>query len=259
MLLFLFKYWRPIVAGVFSILSLFLASYYPNPIYFSAIIAVWLGLCLWLFNWWHSDKKLFGIYMISIVFSVLGFVGTYSILEWGSIKIFMNLLVGLIIGVVFLVPQKFEESEIYEYKPWRRMLMMIIVFNAYLLLTILFGIDIFFNNFSQFWILSIVGGLVSSVSGVMIWRLYYPDRDIRGFLLWGMLSFLVVFELMWVFKFLPFGYLVLGLLVAWVWYILQLFIRFHISKKGIIWRKQKVFLIGNAILFLSFLFFIRWI
>lgn len=259
MLLFLYKYWQPIIIGSLSIVSLYIAGQNTEPLYFSLIISVWLALTIGLFVWWHKDKKLFRLYLICVVFTVLGFTGTYTIIEWESIKYFLNMLAGLSIGVIFLVPIKFKESGIYEYKPWRRILMMLIVFNAYLLLTNLFGIDIFFNNFSQFWILALAGSVISAISSVMIWRLYYMDRDIRQFFLWGVLVFLVVFELMWVFKFLPFGYLVLGLFVTWVWYILQLFIRFHISKKGIIWKKQKVFLIGNTILFVSFLFFIRWI
>jgi hypothetical protein len=52
----------------------------------------------------------------------------------------------------------------------------------------------------------------------------------------------------------------LGFLFTWVWYIINLLIRFNLTAQGIIWKKQLFFLISNFILYFLFLFFfVRWI
>ena len=46
----------------------------------------------------------------------------------------------------------------------------------------------------------------------------------------GLLSFMLL-EVIWVMKYLPVGYLVLGAMVTWIWYILQLFFRLIFQRK----------------------------
>jgi len=66
-------------------------------------------------------------------------------------------------------------------------------------------------------------------------------------------------EIFWALYLLPFGYIVLGFFATWIWYVMLLLIRFHISTEGIRWKEQTRFLMGNGILFVAMLFLIRWI
>ena len=85
-------------------------------------------------------------------------------------------------------------------------------------------------------------------------------RCMKNFFLQALIMSLVMWEVMWVMHFLPLGYLSLGALVAWLWYLLQLFVRFHLSKQGVVWKKQIIFLLSNLVLYFSVLyFFVRWI
>jgi len=60
-------------------------------------------------------------------------------------------------------------------------------------------------------------------------------------------------ELAWAAQLLPFGYATVGALLTWIWYILQLLVRFHFSERGVDWKKQIPFLVGNIVLMILFL------
>jgi len=58
---------------------------------------------------------------------------------------------------------------------------------------------------------------------------------------------------------LPLGFFASGLFLTWFWYDLWLLTRFNLSKDGIIWKKQRFFVIINIILMIAFLaFVVRW-
>ncbi len=88
----------------------------------------------------------------------------------------------------------------------------------------------------------------------------YFRVDRQSLLIWGWIVGLASIQLIWVIHMLPFAYGVLGLLATWVWYVMQLFVRFHLGERGILWRKQAIFLATNAVLFTAVLFFfVRWV
>ncbi|HRH23327.1 MAG TPA: hypothetical protein PK295_01705 [Candidatus Magasanikbacteria bacterium] len=142
-------------------------------------------------------------------------------------------------------------------KPLRRMRMMIHVFNMYAGCLALFAINIFFPGI-PFIVVAVVGGIYAAIISLLIWKLYFKV-PIREFTLPLLVVGLGVTELIWALHLMPFGYLAQGLLVVWIWYVLQLLIRFHRSPRGIIWKEQLVFLCTNALLFTGVLVFIRWV
>jgi len=104
-----------------------------------------------------------------------------------------------------------------------------------------------------------LSAIIFSYISIMIWKQYFKAHP-KHFTLWGLVLGLVMFELVWVIYLLPFGYLVLGFLVTWIWYVLQLFIRFHLTPQKIVWRKQRTFILANiAFYVILFFFIIRWI
>lgn len=142
-------------------------------------------------------------------------------------------------------------------KPLRRIRMMIHVFNVYAGCLALFAVNIFFPGI-PFVAVAAIGGVYTAIISLLIWKLYFKV-PIREFALPLLVVLVGVTELMWALHLMPFGYLAQGLLVVWVWYILQLLVRFHRSPRGIVWKEQAVFLGTNAVLFISVLAFIRWV
>ena len=138
------------------------------------------------------------------------------------------------------------------------MMMLLWVFDAYAISTTLFAVSLFFPEVS-FWVLVILSGVVYAYISFMIWRMYFNLKFKKNWL-WLSIVTLFMIELVWVMHLLPYGYLASGLLVTWVWYMLQLFIRFHFGPKGVVWKKQTLFLISNVVLYcLILLFFVRWV
>jgi hypothetical protein len=142
-------------------------------------------------------------------------------------------------------------------KPLRRMMMMLYVFNTYAFLIGAYALHLYFPNFS-FISISVVSALYSAFAAYMIWSLYFKS-EFKKLLIWSIIFATIVFELMWVMIYLPFGYLALGMLTVWVWYLLQLFVRFHLTKENIVWKHQIGFLSVNFILYILVLFIIRWV
>lgn len=137
------------------------------------------------------------------------------------------------------------------------MKMMLWVFDAYALITTMFAFIIFFPPI-PLWLLALVGAITLSGISFMIWRMYFA-LGMRHFVVWMAVVFIMIIELIWAFALLPFGYLVSGLLLTWIWYMLQLLIRFHLSPQGIVWRKQAGFLTVNAVLFILVMYVARWV
>ena len=142
-------------------------------------------------------------------------------------------------------------------KPLRRMMMMLYVFNTYAFLIGAYALHIYFTNFS-FVLVSVVSSVYSAFAAYMIWSLYFKS-EFKKLAIWAIIFATVVFELMWVMIYLPFGYLALGLLTVWIWYLLQLFVRFHLTKEDIVWKQQISFLLVNLILYIFVLYIIRWV
>jgi len=259
MIVFIVKYWRAFIASLISLLALILINYFPNLYAFVGVLTVWIFALVWFFYTEYKQVENLHVFISILALTILSFTGAFLLLEWQSIKWFIVGLCAVSVGGIFIAPRRLIGGKIYEFKPWRRMVMMLIVFDAYMITTTVFGVDIFFTNMPvPFWALALVISLIYSYSSYLIWSLYY-DYNIYNFALWMFLVAIIIFELMWVAQFLPFGYLAMGLIITWFWYILQLFIRFHLSKRGILWKKQKWFLISNAVLLILFFSFIRWI
>src|SRR3989339_225840 len=153
-------------------------------------------------------------------------------------------------------PQTSHSIQVKE-KPLRRMMMMLYVFNTYAFMIGAYALHIYFPNFS-FVLISVFSAVYSAFAAYMIWSLYFKS-EFKKLLIWSIIFATVVFELMWVMIYLPFGYLALGLLTVWIWYLLQLFVRFHLTKENIIWKQQISFLLINLILYISILYIIRWV
>lgn len=251
------KYLLALVAGFWAVLGLVFFNKVAIWWLFLIIFVLWLsGLIIILFTR-NKDKNNFKKSLPLLVVTVISFLGLLLILEAVWIKFLVSLfLVGIIIFLVFHSPEKSELS--YLDKPVRRFTVMLWVINLFCLSSIFYAINLFFQNV-PFWLLGFLLSLVAALVSVNIWKNYFVV-SYKTFLFWFILMSLMSWEICWVLHFLPFGYLVLGFLFVWVWYIINLLIRFNLTSQGIMWKKQLVFLVGNLVLYFVILFFfVRWI
>ncbi|MFH1286403.1 MAG: hypothetical protein ABII02_01480 [Candidatus Magasanikbacteria bacterium] len=245
-------------AGLLCSLCLFGFSFVQNKIW----MAVFLGVLLigLLFLYWIVVRVGMGGWygLLSVVATAVAFTALISLLEWKIALVLLSMLSGIVIGFLFRWQGIAMSGEIYEKKPFRRMIMMLWVFDAYALQTTLFAFMLFFT-FLPFWLVVLLSAALFGWISGMVWQMYF-DISLRLFLLWMLFIGLLMSEIVWVIALLPFGYAVSGLVSTWIWYVLQLLLRFHFTKQGILWKKQRIFLIANACLFfIFFLFVFRWI
>ncbi len=251
------KYLLALAAGLWTLLILI--SF--NKVFiwwlFLIVVIIWLfGLITILFTR-NKDKNSFKKSLPLLIVTSVSFLGLILILESVWIKFFVSLfLVGIIIFLIFHSPEKSELS--YLDKPVRRFTVMLWVINLFCLSSIFYAINLFFQNV-PFWLLGFLLSLVTASISVVIWKNYFVV-SYKNFLFWFVLMLLMSWEICWVLHFLPFGYLVLGFLFVWVWYIINLLVRFNLTSQGIVWKKQLVFLVSNLVLYFMILFlFVRWI
>ena len=248
-----------ILMGAVSGVALALMLRYEQRAVFFVTLIVWL-IALILAHWYtirflgvRSERLLF-------VVTALSFTGMISLVE--SVVLGRGLIIlgaVLFAGLFAALTAKPEGAAHIAEKPTRRFLMLVWVFDAYAIATTAFAVSVFFPD-APFWLIVLLAAPALAYIACEIWALYYMFSTPFAPGLWWLLLTLLMSELMFVVDLLPFGYLAAGLSVAWVWYIIQLFIRFHLSSAGVIWRKQWRFLAGNAILFtLVLIFFVRWV
>jgi hypothetical protein len=241
-----------VVAGLcFSILR------FSNPIFFLSSIVLWIAVVALLFRSRLSDSSMwwnFGLLILVYIATLL----LMSLTEWIPVTRVIILLAAVSIGsFVAIIESEHEETPVYIKKAFRRIFVMgwVFVCGAFLITT--YAISVFFPNIPV-WLLFLSVGVYTSIISYAVWRMYYPI-SIRRFSLWLLIMAVMNMEIFWAVHLLPFGYIVLGFIATWIWYMILLFIRFHMSVEGVRWKEQIRFLIGNGILFVLLLFVIRWI
>ena len=178
--------------------------------------------------------------------------------EWRMVIVLLKVLGALTIGMlVNILLSNIDTTPVYIKKAYRRMRGMAWVFvNAAMFITA-YAVSFFFEQISLA-VLFLFVGAMTSLCSYAIWRMYF-QVPLQRFTIWLLIIAVMSMELFWVIHLLPFGYMVLGFFATWLWYLLLLLIRFHISTEGIRWKEQRRFLFSNAIMFIALLFVIRWI
>lgn len=222
-----------------------------------ASIVLWMGVVFLLYKkrlhdhdmYWHSAL---------LVCSFIAALVLVSLTEWQIVTRAILIIAALSLGsLASIIDADEEEMQVYERKASRRIIVMGWVFVCASLLVASYAVSVLFPNVPVWVLFALVGAYTSTIA-YAVWRLYYP-LPMRRFFVWILIVAVMSMQLFWVLYVLPFGYIVLGFLCAWLWYVLVLLIRFHMSSEGIRWSKQRRFLLGNALLFILVLFLVRWI
>lgn len=229
-------------------------TWFPNRWFFLGLIVFWFAYFGFIFFKYKHDINQAALHvMTALSFLILLVLTESALLRW--FLVVMSAFIFFFIA--FWSEPRIDHAIHIQEKPLRRMMMMVYVFNVYACLVGLFAWHLYFPMMT-FFVMSIFGAIYAALGSHMIWRLYYKKNTIK-LMVWTGIVGLIVFELMWVLRLMPFGYLVLGFLVAWLWYLTQLFIRFHLSIRGIEWKKQIRFMLANICLFVMMFYVIRWI
>ena len=258
----MFKGLQNIVSGIMAFLSgtaLFLLIHFPSRLVFGIVMVLWTMLllcCEWYLRRLRQSKQT----ILPVLFlTIFSFVSLASIVEWNFLDWpFILFLMGVVFVLFQSIASEQENLLSVQQKPYRRIMALVLSFDAYALLSTAFALTLFFPDI-PFWLLTLAGGMILGAISFMIWKMYFQLQSRQG-IAWSFLLALLMVELIWVMHLLPFGYLVSGFLVVWVWYMLQLLIRFHFSPRDVVWRKQIWFLAVNVILYVALMvFFVRWV
>lgn len=260
MIRYFFAYRYGVAVGITTTLSLLAVQHYKT--WFSLFIfaLIWSGIAGGFMYYLQRKIGKHREYISLLISTALSFAGLTSLIEDPSLRLFLNILAGVAVFFVFASASRDAYEKRSGAKQWRRVNMMLWAFSLYGFQTTLFALSLFFPSFPAFLFASIAGAVAAFVS-FNLWRLYITHEHKRELMSWsGLIAILTIqFYMVSVYA-LPFGYLAMGLLFSWFWYLVQLLIRFHLSPKGIIWAKQKIFLTSNIILYMLFLFeVVRWI
>ncbi|MCF6276303.1 MAG: hypothetical protein L3J07_00485 [Candidatus Magasanikbacteria bacterium] len=247
----------PFFMGIWSSLSMYAIQVYPNVWFVLFVFIVWNTILIFVYKQIRKNiENSFHYSFLSITtfFASFSFI---SLMEVDSIRLFLVFFIGF---VMFILTHAFTSKKVFStvsQKSLRRVMVMIWVFNAYSFLALSFALSMFFPGL-PFWAITIFIGLVFGGISTIVWYLYYPIHP-KHLILWALIIVLLIIELVWVFHLLPFGFFVSAFFVSWIWYIIQLLVRFHLSAQGVLWNKQVVFLSVNGVLFLILLFITRWV
>lgn len=242
------------LAGLVAAGALVAIYQMPRSIVFLIAVGLWwilIALAHWFFSF---EKKHFFLHFATSV----TLVSLLSLVEWRPLAWFIIALsIPLFAFVWHWSAVMSRQHTALSYKTWRRIIMMLWVLNVFGWSSGLFSLSIFFQHISHVF-LAFVGAAFAAAVAATNWHVYF-DAKIETFAFWIGTLWLLAYEIIWILHYLPLGYFTLGLVFTWVWYLLQLFIRFHLTRGGILWQKQKVFLISNTALFISVLYIARWI
>jgi len=258
MIRFVVFHLRSLVAGALA--GLLFESIVQKPVWWYALLTIVIfaaGIVFLTQRYINIRVAVWDMVLILLAYVATVFLMTLT--EWRTVIIMLEVLGGLTIAtLVDMLLTNTETTPVYMKKAFRRIRVMSWVFISASFFVTSYAMSFFFPNIPLAILFLVVGGMASLCS-YAIWRMYY-QVPFQRFAIWLIIIAVMTMELFWVIHLLPFGYVVLGFLAAWVWYMLLLLIRFHISSEGIRWKHQIRFLLMNAVVWVALLLFvIRWI
>lgn len=256
------RYIFPLVMGLFQVTAMLSILFVSRRLAFFIVSGVWL--ILFSLIHWHI-AKVRRTWPSELPLAILLYVGIFGLVllaEENYMRGFLIVLSGFMAGFLAhrIVTRDRGESSPHNIgmKPARRLTLVLWTIAVLSNSIFLFSVGVFFSQVPN-WALALVIALLCGGAAVGVWRMYFVESGHR-FMLWAMLIGVGMFECAWALTMLPLGYLVLGLILTWIWYLSVLFVRFHFGPQGIIWRRQGWFIVVNVVLLICLLtFFVRWI
>lgn len=243
-----------IISWLLSFVTLLGILIFQKPLIAAGLLSVWIMYQAYIAIMYRS--RIYEI--LTQLFTMFSFLWLLVLVESVFLRWFIVLVsIPIFFFLVWMNSEYTGRLVHIKEKPLRRMRMMIHVFNMYAGCIAFFAVDVYFPSIPAF-ALVIGAGVYGAIITLLIWKLYFKSSNIT-FIIPLVVVCMGVSECMWALRLTPFGYLAQGLLVVWLWYIVQLLARFHLSTRGIVWKEQRTFLCTNAVLFGLVLYLIRWV
>lgn len=103
-----------------------------------------------------------------------------------------------------------------------------------------------------------IASLLTTAISYWEWKEYSLEAN-KDFYSMLFVMFLLLLEVGAILFLWPVGYFISSFILTWFWYVIWLLFRFYLSKEGIHWNQQRIFIIANLILMILFLTsFVRW-
>lgn len=256
MIIHILKQWQSYLISTLSILLHWVLFTYASVwIIVGSLAAFWV--CAGVLFWYkyrtdvHRWRYLCGGLCI-----LLGSFGLLFLVEARGHKILLSLLHTILFGLYMYVPARLTAQLAHEFKPWRRILTVLITYGLFGVVSSIYGLSLFFQFKTFFWSALVIGAIAGALS-LFVLRLYYEAQ--RVLIEWSIVIGILMFEYAIALSYTSFGYLSLGVLFSWLWYGILVFTRFHISPKGIDWSKQRVFIGTTIVFFILILYTTRWL
>lgn len=258
----IFQYIGGILVGTSTIAYLFLIERFATRMVLVFTFLVWLAFLFLVYLFVHKAHPRKYELLFYTILTGLSLFGLTSVVELPLLRVLLFLLTGLITGLIYGWGITGYGGTFLAGKPFRRFLMMVLMFDLFSLSTTAFAVGmlgVLLPGKNIFFLIALALGIVASLITLLVWRLYY-EASWQTFFLWAGLIVLIVTELAWVIHLLPLGYVVSGFFLTWCLYIVQLLIRFHFTEKGIVWREQRTFLVCSVgLILMLLLFYVRWV
>lgn len=257
---FSFQYTIAIFASLITALIFYLALKFSSLPIFLILTVLWLSFLTLLYIVFREKRR---DHTLALTYSTaISSMFLFSVIDDPNFRWFFIAFVSILFGILFGVVENESSPLGLSRRPFRRFAMMMWVFNAYAFFSCLFAVGVLFQSewpASLEFILVPLSGIVAGLVAGEIWKMYVTFES-KTFLFWRVVIALFISEIFWSISLLPYGYLISGILLTWLWYMLQMLIRFHFQPSGIVWKKQLPFLIASAVIFVVLgIFFIRWI
>ncbi len=244
------------LGGIMSVVSgfaLLLIRGVPNILTLAIVLPLW---CIFLYV---ADYVLLGargrkrIAHLAVA-SAFGLTFLMSALDSTRLTFFLAIFGAISVGLLYALATIRGALLPPAQKRVRRYIVAVWTGTVYACMTGQFAAIIFFPA-APWWLMTFAVSFFAAFAAHLIWREYEPLTKGTE-LVWFLVVLVSMIEFVWVLTMLPFDYFVSSFVATWVWYLLQLFIRFHVSRQGVLWHKHIRFLLGNALAMILFFVFV---
>lgn len=189
----------------------------------------------------------------------IGFMALFVVVEWPVAQLVVIGLALAAASVVTLWSRRVSAPIVFvREKPLRRAVTVFLALAVFSYCAVFHTILIFFSSFAAPLLIHFFLALSVSVGTYILWSLYY-ESSLREFFIPLCVIFLLTGEASIIAALGSTGYFVRAFEISLLWYVMQLFIRFHFGNRDIMWPRQRFFLVTTSLIFVVFAFLIRFL
>lgn len=192
-------------------------------------------------------------------FAELGLLLLFIVVEWPSALVLIAAL-GILSAIVILLWSRRVSAPIVfvREKPLRRAVSSVLALALFGFCAFMQARTVFFPNIYTIVISPFFQAGAAVGASFLVWSLYFQAR-IKDYIIPLVVVGVLIGQAALIIGLSSIGYLAGAFIISWLWYVLQLLMRFHFGNRDILWFKQRNFLFINAVLFIAFLLTVRYL